>query len=159
MVSNAKTTTGKGNQNVPVLRIVANVSGFQGEMVLSKVKISLKGTTNLNDIKRVCLYASNDSRRLRPQQSTLLSQTEGPIAPEMELKLNSQLKMLSGDNIFYITCDVDEQAKEGNLIQAQLVDMTSAQNKSFKPSNGKPSYPTTIFLPESVVLAGGDYDS
>ena len=159
VVSNAKTTTGKGNQNVPVLRIVANVSGFQGEMVLSKVKISLKGTTNLNDIKRVCLYASNDSRRLRPQQSTLLSQTEGPIAPEMELKLNSQLKMLSGDNIFYITCDVDEQAKEGNLIQAQLVDMISAQNKSFKPSNGKPSYPTTIFLTESVVLAGGDYGS
>lgn len=158
-VSNAKTTTGRGNQNVPVLRIVAKVSGFQGEMVLSKVKVNLKGTTSLNDIKRIGLYASNDYRRLRPQQATLLSQVEGPITPEMELQLSNPMKMVPGDNIFYLTCDVDEQAHEGNVIQAELVDMTSAQDKVFRPSNGKVPYATTIFLTESVVLAGGNYGS
>lgn len=148
---------GRGNANEVILKATIHVEGNE-PLELRKTQINLNGTTRIKDIKSISVYSTDsidhfDSRY--PTQAKLLG-----ISKASNKTINCQLsgQLFPGKNHLWLTCDVMEDAIEGNFVDAEIISIET-ENELFLPDNPSPSGFRTILLCRKVIYAPGDLGS
>ncbi|MEG1579786.1 MAG: exo-alpha-sialidase [Bacteroidaceae bacterium] len=153
-----RTSTGIGNKEATLLSVNVAVQGLLGETTLKSMTYNLNGTTQKSDVKKIKLYQTNTDYRFRLKEATLLA-TSTPIEGSITTTFDTPLPLQSGNNYFWLTCDVADDAKEGNLIDAQIVSCVDGTGKTILSSEGNPAFAATIFTTQATVLTCGDWGS
>ncbi|MFA8299604.1 MAG: choice-of-anchor J domain-containing protein [Hyphomicrobiales bacterium] len=112
-----------GNENHPIFRIKFNVDGTGSPLQINKIKLNTEGTTNVANIKNAKLYYTGNGTDF--DKSYLLNTIDTPSG-DFEFEIEKEL--ISGDNYFWVTYDISEDAKDGNFIDAKLISYTVGDN-------------------------------
>lgn len=109
----------KGKNNNPIIRVkIADAAEGQK---LTSITISTEGTSDLNDIKAVRLYYYHKDSlpgNMETTKATLFSSTQA-VKKEITLKGNVALK--NGDNYFWLSYELNDNASLFNLVDAKAV--------------------------------------
>lgn len=149
--------TGRTNTNEVVLKATVSTTGTESN-TLSSLKMNMTGTSAKSDVQSIKVYSTGnvdkfDSRNI--SSATLLG-TAVPAEGEIEIPLTGDL--LIGNNYFWITYDIAENAVEGNKVDASLVSIvTATQNFNLPATTANGS--RTILLARKLVFAPGDHGS
>lgn len=141
--------TGRGNTNEIASTATVLISGDNYNF--KNINLDLTGTTNLEDITAIKVYMTNnnafDTRNV--SGATLLgSCTASGETVECELSGNA-----SGTKYIWVTFDVAENAKEGNLVSIKATQIDG------KEVNNQTTASREILLARKLIFAPGDYDS
>lgn len=101
-----------GAENQALLNVNVKTGGDQNAVVLSSVKLNLKGTEA--NISKVSLW----------QEDTKLG--EAAAAADVTITLSEPIALKEGDNMFTVKADVSTDATEGQTIDAKLVSVNAA---------------------------------
>ena len=150
--------TGRGNRNEVLLKAAVSYGGSNATVNLTSLKLSLEGTTDLNDVEAVKVYSTGlvnafDERTL--QGATLL----GSVAPASgDIVCFVQGNLVSGTNYLWIVADVADNATEGNVVDAGLKAVETAV-ENFGIGNSSPAGNREIILAHTLLFQPGDYNS
>lgn len=141
--------TGRGNTNEIASTATVLISGDNYNF--KTINLDLTGTTNLEDITAIKVYMTNnnafDTRNV--SGATLLgSCTASGETVECELSGNA-----SGTKYIWVTFDVAENAKEGNLVSIKATQIDG------KEVNNQTTASREILLARKLIFAPGDYSS
>ena len=165
-VQQGKISTGIGNTDQPIIRSTIRVSGLEGSVNFQGVKGAFVGT-NKADITNVKAYFATNSRELfvDPEEKMTWRETNGEqygetvtLAEDGTFTITGEKEMEPGDYYLWITYDIAETAKEGNLVDASITAYTIDGNEVAE-DNGNPAHSVTIFLSEGAVLMPMDKGS
>ncbi|MDD7303574.1 MAG: exo-alpha-sialidase [Prevotellaceae bacterium] len=173
-VQQGKVTTGRGNQNDPIIRSTLSVTGLTGALSFSQVKGRINAT-NKADIKAVKAYLANNSRELwvgasntgenakdmawRPSNvKTYLGQGTVDSEGNYTITFTTPQNLAVGNHYLWITFDIAEEAAEGNTVDATITEYT-INGQPQAEANGNPTHAATIFLSEGSVLLPFDNGS
>ncbi len=150
--------TGRGNQNDVLLKAAVSFGGDNAVVDLQSIVLNLEGTTNLNDIEEVKVYSTgivNSFDERHPQNATLL----GSVDPASgDLTCNLEGNLVSGTNYLWIVARMADNATEGNVIDASLKSITTAE-ETYELANPSPTGNREIILAHTLLLQPGDYNS
>ncbi len=150
--------TGRGNQNDVLLKAAVSFGGDNAVVDLQSMVLNLEGTTNLNDIEEVKVYSTgivNSFDERHPQNATLL----GSVDPASgDLTCNLEGNLVSGTNYLWIVARMADNATEGNVIDASLKSITTAE-ETYELANPSPTGNREIILAHTLLLQPGDYNS
>ena len=165
-VQQGKVTTGIGNTNQPILRSTIRIGGLQGKVTFQGVKGRFEGT-NAADVTNVKAYFATNSRELfidDEQKMTWREQNGAQFGATVQLAndgtftITGSKDMIPGDYYLWITYDIAQTAKEGNLVDAVITGYT-VDGKEVVENNGNPKHSVTVFLSEGAVLMPMDKGS
>lgn len=173
-VQQGKVTTGRGNQNDPILRSTLNVGGLTGSVSLSQVKGRINAT-NKADITAVKAYLANNSRELwvgasntgenakdmtwrESNVKTYLGQGTVDSEGNYTITFENPQDLAVGNHYLWITFDIAADAAEGNTVDATITEYT-INGEAHTETNGNPAHAATIFLSEGSVLMPNDRGS
>ena len=150
--------TGCGNFNDVLLKAAVSYGGDNAVVGLQSMVLSLEGTTDSNDIEQVKVYSTgsvNSFDERNPQNATLL----GSVNPASgDLTCNLEGNLVSGTNYLWIVAHVADNATEGNMIDASLKSITTAE-ETYELANPSPTGNREIILAHTLLLQPGDYNS
>lgn len=152
--------TGRGNENDVLLKAAVAVDGIDvsAEVELQSITLNLEGTTDLNDIEEIKVYSTgfaNSFDERHPQSATLL----GSIEPASgDLICNLEGNLFTGTNYLWVVAHVADNATEGNMIDASLKSITTAE-ETYELTNPSPAGSREIILAHTLLLQPGDYNS
>jgi len=152
--------TGRGNENDVLLKATVAVDGtdVSAEVELQSITFNLEGTTDLNDIEEIKVYSTgfaNSFDERLPQNATLL----GSIEPASgDLTCNLEGNLFTGTNYLWLVAHVADNATEGNVIDASLKSITTAE-ETYELANPSPAGSREIILAHTLLLQPGDYNS
>jgi sialidase-1 len=150
--------TGCGNPNDVLLKAVVSYGGDNAMVDLQSMVLNLEGTTDSNDIEQVKVYSTgtvNSFDERNPQNATLL----GSIDPASgDLTCNLEGNLVSGTNYLWIVARMADNATEGNVIDASLKSITTAE-ETYELANPSPTGNREIILAHTLLLQPGDYNS
>lgn len=150
--------TGRGNENEIMLKAVLNMDGEE-PVQCNQLVLNMDGTTNLQNVKSIKVYSTGNvnafDTRYADTSATLLG-TCTPAAGEITCSLTGTL--VSGTNYLWITYDITENATEGNLVDANLISITTA-NEEYAFTNGAVDGAREILLTRKLLFAPGDDNS
>ena len=165
-VVQGKISTGIGNTNQPIVRATLRVSGLEGNVEFQAVKGAFTGT-DMGDITNVKAYFATNERELfidseqkmtwREQNGSQFGETV-TLAADGTFTIAGSKALAPGDHYLWITYDIADTAKEGNLVDAAITAYT-IDGKEVAETNGNPEYSATIFLSEGAVLMPMDKGS
>ena len=150
--------TGRGNANDVLLKAAVSFGGDNAVVGLQSVVLNLEGTTNLDDIKEVKVYSTgsiNSFDERHPENATLLGSIESASG---DLTCNLEGNLVSGTNYLWIVAHVADNATEGNLIDASLKSIVTAE-ETYELSNPSPIGNREIILAHTLIYQPGDYNS
>ena len=165
-VEQGKISTGIGNTNQAILRSTLRIGGLQGDVTFQGVKGAFTGTDK-NDITNVKAYFATNERELfvDPEQKMTWREENGTqfgetvtLAEDGTFTITGSKVLEPGSHYLWITYDIAETAKEGNLVDAAITAYTIDGNDTAE-ENGNPEYSATIFLSEGAVLMPMDKGS
>ena len=165
-VVQGKVSTGIGNTDQPIIRSTIRISGLEGSVNFQGVKGAFAGT-NKADITNVKAYFATNSRELfiDPEQKMTWREENGEqfgktvtLATDGTFTITGSKDLTPGDHYLWITYDIAEEAKEGNLVDASITAYTIDGNEVAE-NNGNPAHSVTIFLSEGAVLMPMDKGS
>ena len=166
VVVQGKVSTGIGNVDQPIIRSTLRVSGLEGEVTFQGVKGQFIGTDKA-DITNVKAYFATNARELfvdaakkmtwREENGVQYGQTV-TLAEDGTFTITGTKDLEPGDYYLWITYDIAQTAKEGNLVDAQITSYT-VDGKEIAESNGNPQHSLTIFLSEGAALMPMDKGS
>ena len=165
-VEQGKVTTGIGNTDQPIVRATIRISGLESKVTFQGVKGSFAGTDKTN-ITNVKAYFATNSRELfvDPDQKMTWREENGvqfgettTLAADGTFAITGSKDLEPGDYYLWITYDIAENAKEGNIVDASITSYT-INGKEVAESNGNPKHSVTIFLSEGAVLMPMDKGS
>ena len=165
-VEQGKISTGIGNTDQPIIRSTIRISGLEGGVNFQGVKGTFVGTDK-SDITNVKAYFATNSRELfvDPEQKMTWREENGEqygetvtLAADGTFTIMGSKEMEPGDYYLWITYDIAENAKEGNLVDASVTAYTIDGNEVAE-NNGNPQHSITIFLSEGAVLMPMDKGS
>ena len=150
--------TGRGNNNDVMLKAAVAFGGDNAVVGLQSMTLNLEGTTDLSDIEEVKVYSTgsvNSFDERNPQNATLL----GSVTPSSgDLTCNLEGNLVSGTNYLWIVAHVANNATEGNVIDASLKSITTAE-ETYELTNPSPVGNREILLAHTLLLQPGDYNS
>ena len=152
--------TGRGNENDVLLKAAVAVDGtdVSAEVELQSITLNLEGTTDLNDIEEIKVYSTgitNSFDERHPQNATLL----GSVVPASgDITCNLEGDLVYGTNYLWVVAHVADHATEGNVIDASLKSITTAE-ETYELSNPSPTGNREIILAHTLVYQPGDYNS
>ena len=150
--------TGRGNQNDVLLKAAVSFGGDNAVVDLQSMVLNLDGTTDFNDIEEVKVYSTgavNSFDGRNPQNATLL----GSVNPASgDLICNLEGNLVTGTNYLWIVAHVSANATEGNVIDASLKSITTAE-ETYELTNPSPAGNREIILAHTLLLQPGDYNS
>lgn len=150
--------TGCGNSNDVLLKAAVSYGGDNAVVGLQSMVLNLEGTTDSNDIEQVKVYSTgsvNSFDERNPQNATLL----GSVNPASgDLTCNLEGNLVSGTNYLWIVAHVADNATEGNVIDASLKSITTAE-ETYELANPSPTGNREIILAHTLLLQPGDYNS
>ena len=158
-VEQGKISTGIGNTDQAIIRSTVRVSGLEGSVDFQGVKGKYTGTDKA-DVAKVKAYFATNARELfiDPDKKMTWRDENGEqygetvtLAEDGTFTITGSKEMVPGDYYLWITFDVAETAKEGNLVDATITSYT-IDGKEVQEKNGNPQYGATIFLSEGAAL-------
>ena len=165
-VVQGKVSTGIGNTDQPIVRSTLRVGGLEGCIAFQGVKGRFSGT-NPSDITNVKAYFATNARELfiDPAKKMPWREENGvqygeavALAEDGTFTITGTKELAPGDHHLWITYDIAETAKEGNLVDAVITSYTIGGSE-VPESNGDPTHSLTIFLSEGAVLMPMDKGS
>ena len=151
----ASYATGIGNEDAPILYVMMEVDDPADAGQLQGITFNLQGSTTLKDVLRVRFYqtADNLGLHLKDAPKTLLG-THRVKRKDAVIRMDfadGACQLRPGKNYFWLTADVSRRAREGHLINAQMLNYTLARDHSehafnMKSIDGHPFTGTQIFL-------------
>ena len=166
VVVQGKVSTGIGNVDQAIIRSTIRVSGLDGKVTFQGVKGAFSGT-NKADVTNVKAYFATNDRELfvdaaqkmtwREENGVQFGQTV-TLAEDGTFTITGTKEMAPGTYYLWITYDIAETAKEGNLVDAQITSYT-VDGAEIAENNGNPKHSVTIFLSEGSVLMPMDKGS
>ncbi len=165
-VEQGKVSTGVGNTDQPIIRSTLRVGGLEGSVALQEVKGRFIGTDK-SDITKVKAYFATNARELfvDPKQKMTWREENGELfgeavalAEDGTFIITGSRDLTPGDNYLWITYDIAEDAKEGNLVDAAITSYT-IDGSEVAEKGGDPAHSVTIFLSEGAVLMPMDKGS
>ncbi len=165
-VEQGKVSTGIGNTDQPIVRATIRVSGLEGNVGFQGVKGTFTGTDK-GDITNVKAYFATNARELFIDSGQKMAWREEngeqygeevTVAADGTFTLTGSKELAPGDHYLWITYDIAEDAKEGNLVDAAITAYT-IDGKEVTEANGNPAHSATIFLSEGAVLMPMDKGS
>ena len=150
--------TGRGNQNDVLLKAAVSYGGDNAVVGLQSMVLDLEGTTDYGDIEEIKVYSTgtvNVFDERNPQNATLL----GIVNPASgDLTCNLEGNLVSGTNYLWIVAHVSDNATEGNVIDASLKSITTA-DETYELANPSPAGSREIILVHTLIYQPGDYNS
>ena len=150
--------TGRGNQNDVLLKAAVSYGGDNAVVDLQSMVLDLEGTTDYGDIEEIKVYSTgtvNVFDERNPQNATLL----GSVNPASgDLTCNLEGNFTSGTNYLWIVAHVSDNATEGNVIDASLKAITTA-DETYELANPSPAGSREIILVHTLIYQPGDYNS
>ena len=150
--------TGRGNQNDVLLKAAVSYGGDNAVVGLQSMVLDLEGTTDYGDIEEIKVYSTgtvNVFDERNPQNATLL----GIVNPASgDLTCNLEGNLVSGTNYLWIVAHVADNATEGNVIDASLKSITTA-DETYELANPSPAGSREIILVHTLIYQPGDYNS
>ena len=166
VVVQGKVSTGIGNVDQAIIRSTIRVSGLQGTVNFQGVKGAFSGT-NKADVTNVKAYFATNDRELFVDAAQKMTWREGngvqfgqtvQLAEDGTFTITGTKEMAPGNHYLWITYDIAETAKEGNLVDAQITSYT-VDGAEIAENNGNPKHSVTVFLSEGSVLMPMDKGS
>ena len=165
-VEQGKVSTGIGNTDQPIVRSTLRVSGLEGSVQFQGVKGAFSGTDKA-DITNIKAYFADNARELwiDSEQKMTWREENGEkygeavtLAEDGTFTITGNKTLEPGDHYLWITYDIAESAKEGNLVDASITAYT-IDGQEVAENNGNPKHSVTIFLSEGAVLMPMDKGS
>ncbi len=150
--------TARSNTDELILKTMVQYIGDSENVDLQSVKLSLDGTTRIQDVKTVKVFTTglNDYDNNRFQDyATLIGSCE-PQLGEFFCELDGQLE--NGINYLWIAVDVADNAVEGNTIDMSCFEVNTV-DETAEIKNPSPTGSREIILARTTLLRPGDYDS
>lgn len=147
--------TGRGNLDEPMLKASMIMSGDVA-VDCSNVTVKMDGTTEISNVGKVKVYSTGnvnsfDSRKVATY--TKLGEADA-ASGEINIPLTGQLA--PGTNYLWVTYDIADNAAEGNLVSAQILSITTAnETYSFQNTAGNVGQ-REILLTRKLLFAPGD---
>ncbi len=165
-VVQGKVSTGIGNVDQAIIRSTIRVAGLEGKVTFQGVKGAFSGTDKA-DVTNVKAYFATNDRELfidadkkmtwREENGVQFGQTV-TLAEDGTFTITGSKEMTPGDYYLWITYDIAETAKEGNLVDAGITSYT-VDGAEIEEANGNPKHSVTVFLSEGSVLMPMDKGS
>lgn len=147
--------TGRGNADEPMLKATLTMSGNVAADC-SNMIIKMNGTTAISNVNKIKVYSTGTINSFDPRKTesyTKMGECD-PAAGEINCSLTGQLT--SGTNYLWITYDIAENATEGNLVSAQILSITTA-NETYVFENAEENVgQREILLTRKLLFAPGD---
>lgn len=166
VVEQGKVTTAIGYKNQPMVRATIRVSGLEGSVSFQGIKCLFAGS-NISDVTKMRAYLATNSRELfidednsmpwREQNGELYGETT-TFNSDRTFVISGSKELEPGEHYLWITYDISESAKEGNRVDARVMNYTF-NGEDMKETNGHPAHQATIFLSEGTVLMPMDKGS
>ncbi len=166
IVEQGKVSTGIGNCDQPIVRSTIRISGLEGTVLFQGVKGAFVGSDR-NDITNVKAYFATNSRELfidadkkmtwREENGQQFGETV-TLDSDGTFTITGEKEMQPGDYYLWITYDIADNAKEGNVVDASITAYT-IDNREVAEQRGNPAHSVTIFLSEGAVLMPMDKGS
>ena len=150
--------TGRGNPNDIILKAAVTYGGTNVVEQLQAMTLNLEGTTELSDIDEIKVFSTgavNSFDWRHPENAALIGHA-APASGDLNCDLEGSL--VSGTNYLWITAKVADNATEGNVIDASLKSLSTA-NQTFTLNNPSPAGNREIILAHTLLLQPGDYNS
>ena len=166
IVVQGKVSTGIGNVDQPIIRSTLRVSGLEGNVNFQGVKGKFIGTDKA-DITNVKAYFATNARELFIDAAKKMTWREEngvqygqavTLAEDGTFTITGTKDLEPGDYYLWITYDIAQTAKEGNLVDAQITSYT-VDDKEIAEDNGNPRHSVTVFLSEGAALMPMDKGS
>ncbi len=145
---------GRANIDEALLRIKMQTEGDGNPISLNTITVNLDGTSDLNDIDSLRLIYTGVHQYLNTT-----SQVRYPavVPSNGSISFDISQSLAHGDNYFWLVCDVDSLATEGNLLDAQCVSITTDGNpaESYTPNSASPSGNKSIILEHKSLFVSG----
>ncbi len=152
--------TGRGNENDVLLKAAVAVDGtdVNAEVGLRSMTLNLEGTTDLNDIEEIKVYSTGTTNSFdeRHPQNAILLGSVAPTSGDMTCNLGGNL--VYGTNYLWVVAHVADNATEGNVIDASLKSITTAE-ETYELANPSPAGNREIILAHTLIYQPGDYNS
>lgn len=156
-ISQNKEFTGRGNDTEQLVRANLKVKGgVSTRVALHKVTVNLSGTTNLSDVGHVKLVLGKGTNNPLASGARIIGQAESKSGDIEIMVVDTELTF--GDNHIWIAADIKGDAKEGNLVDAQIKSIETSLGKQ-PVANGAPDGARTILLARKLLFAPGDHGS
>ena len=149
---------GRGNLNDVLLKAAVSYGGDNAMVDLQSLVLNLEGTTDLDDAREIKVYSTgnvNSFDERHPQNATLLGNV---TAASGDFNCNLQGSLVSGTNYLWVVAHVADNAIEGNVIDASLKSITTAE-ETYELTNPSPSGNREIILAHTLIYQPGDYNS
>ncbi len=154
VVEQVKSKTGRSNTEEAILKLKLNLGNTQEERAkLKSLKLKMDGTTAINDVKAIKVLLKNDN-----SQETKVVGTASPKEGVIELTLN-ELELGTRESQIIIAYDVADNAREGNKLDAKLLELKLSKQTLNLESKGNPDGNREIMLVRKRIFAPGDYGS
>lgn len=150
--------TGRGNNDEVVLKAKVVTTGVE-PVNLNSIKLNMDGTTAISDVKSIKIYSTGNTDKFDPRNvssATLLATCSTPATGEITALATGQL--IAGTNYLWVTYQVGEKAIEGNVIDASLLSIVTA-NETFNLTTTTAAGSRMILLARKLLFAPGDLGS
>ena len=118
---------GRGTTSEEFTKLLLNADGAT---TATTATISLDGTTSITDVTAVKIYSTATDSTFTASSATLLASLTGTGITTGDITVNLNNAAISqGTNYLWLTCDVAENATEGNAIKATIKNITVGGNQ------------------------------
>lgn len=157
-------TAGKGNNDHVLLRINLKRDLQKESPLLSGIKVSLDGTTDLEDISSLKVYATQTPflNGAIKAYSLLLADSSVPSSAKsesFEIHFSSDYIPLKGVNYLWLTADISSGAKVGNKIDALCEGLLLKDGTLMTLESGNPEGITCIYDRQTMLFNPWDHGS
>ncbi len=145
---------GRGNTDEALLRLKVQTQGTYNPININAITINLEGTTNINDIDSVRLIYTG----LNQDLSNLYQVKYPAVAANNEnITFNISQSLSHGNNNFWIVCDINANATERNVLDAECVSISIDGNQTsiYTPDNASPNGNKPIILAHKTLFISG----
>ncbi len=145
---------GRANSDEALLRLKVNTQGSLNPINVTSITVNLEGTSDINDIDSVRLIYTGLNQNLNTGYQVRYPAT---VPNTGNISFNISQPLYHGSNNFWIVCDVNPEATERNLLDAECVEITIDGNQigTYIPNNASPSGEKSIILEHKSLFISG----